>query len=131
MNSVPVEVGNTIPAISAPVADEAMAVMILSESGLISDCSEKGASLLGWTQHELIGRAIIDVIPKLASVTLLKQGRVNAYLRFLSRIGHHFELIAKDGSRATGEILFSDVQQNGVHYLLLTIQLDQSANTKC
>lgn len=124
MNSVPVEVGNTIPALSTPVTNEALAVMILSESGLISDCSEQGASLLGWAQHELIGREITEVIPKLASVTLLKQGRVNAYLRFLSRIGHHFELIGKNGNRATGEIFFSDVQQDGVHYLLLTIQLD-------
>ena len=124
MNSVPMEASNTAPIEFTPLANEALAVMILSESGLISDCSEKGASLLGWTQRELIGRAIAEVIPKLASVMLFKQGRANAYLRFLSRIGHHFELVGKNGECTTGEVFFSDVQQDGVHYLLLTIQLD-------
>ncbi len=124
MNSAPMEASNTAPIEFKPIANEAFAVMIVSEQGLIYDCSEKGASLLGWMQHDLIGRSVAEVIPKLASVTLLKQGRANAYLRFLSRIGHHFELIGKNSRRATGEIFFSDVQQDGVHYLLLTIQLD-------
>ena len=124
MNSAPMEASNTAPIEFQPIANEAFAVMIVSEQGLIYDCSEKGASLLGWMQHDLIGRSVAEVIPKLASVTLLKQGRANAYLRFLSRIGHHFELIGKNDMRTTGEIFFSDVQQEGVHYLLLTIQLN-------
>lgn len=124
MNSVPMEVSNTVPIEFKQIANETFAVMIVSEQGLIYDCSEKGASLLGWMQHDLIGRSIAEVIPKLASVTLLKQGRANAYLRFLSRIGHRFELIRKNNERTTGEIFFNDVQQEGVHYLLLTIQLD-------
>lgn len=124
MNSVPMEVSNTVPIEFKQIANETFAVMIVSEQGLIYDCSKKGASLLGWMQHDLIGRSIAEVIPKLASVTLLKQGRANAYLRFLSRIGHRFELIRKNNERTTGEIFFNDVQQEGVHYLLLTIQLD-------
>lgn len=124
MNSAPVEAGNTVSIEFKQAANEALAVMIVSEHGLICDCSEKGASLLGWLKHDLVGRPITGVIPKLTSVTLLKQGRANAYLRFLSRIGHHFELIGESGKRVTGEIFFSDVQQEGVHYLLLTIQLN-------
>lgn len=122
MNSVPMEAGNTAPIEFTPLTNEALAVMILSESGLISDCSEKGANVLGWAQSDLIGRSIAEVIPKLASVTLLKQGRAHAYLRFLSRIGHNFELVRKNGERTTGEIFFNEVQRKGVHYLLLTIQ---------
>ncbi|MBK7353257.1 MAG: PAS domain-containing protein [Nitrosomonas sp.] len=124
MNSVPLEAGNTAPIEFKQITNEAFAVMTVSEHGLIYDCSQKGANLLGWLQHDLIGRSVADVIPKLASVTLLKQGRANTYLRFLSRIGHHFELIGKNGKCVTGQISFSDVQQEGTQCLLLTIQFD-------
>lgn len=97
------------------------AALILSEDGLIQDCSKEGARLLGYIPENLINLHISKLLPKLIEIDLLKAHRINPYLRFLSRIGHQFELVEMNGDRTVGEIFFSDIENEGGHQLVVLI----------
>ncbi|MCO6427420.1 hypothetical protein [Nitrosomonas communis] len=105
------------------------AVLILSEDGLICDCNEAGANLLAGLHKNLPKLHISSLLPKLAKIELLKGERTNPYLRFLSRIGHHFEVVSMSGARFAGKLFFSDVEDCGLHRLIVMIQPVCQENT--
>lgn len=97
------------------------AVLILSEDGVIQDCSKEGAKLLGYIPNNLIKLHISKLLPKLLEIDLLKAQRINPYLRFLSRVGHQFELVEMNGKRSVGQIFFSDIDNEAGHQLVVLI----------
>ncbi len=97
------------------------AALILSEDGVIQDCSKESAKLLGYIPKNLIKLHISKLLPKLVEIELLKAQRVNPYLRFLSRIDYQFELIAMNGNRFVGQIFFSDIDNEEGHRLVVLI----------
>jgi len=97
------------------------AVLILSEDGVIQDCSKEGAKLLGYIPNNLIKLHISKLLPKLLEIDLLKAQRINPYLRFLSRIGHQFELVEMNGKRSVGQIFLSDIDNEDGHQLVVLI----------
>jgi len=102
--------------------DEA-AVFILSNDGAIIDANPEGIQLLGCSpsQSDFKQQHISNVLPKLNEVDLLEKNekRVNPYLRFLSRIGHQFEINASDGKQYGGELYFNDIDNTGEHQILV------------
>ncbi len=105
------------------------AVLILSEDGLIRDCNETGANLLGGLPKNLPRLHISRLLPKLAKIDLIKGERTNPYLRFLSRIGHPFDVVSMRGVHFSGKLFFSDVEDCGLHRLIVMIQLIYQENT--
>lgn len=105
------------------------AVLILSEDGLIRDCNEAGANLLGGLPKNLPRLHISRLLPKLAKIDLIKGERTNPYLRFLSRMGHPFEVVSMSGVHFAGKIFFSDVEDCGLHRLIVMIQPIYQENT--
>lgn len=111
--------------------DSEFAVLILSDEGVISDCNRAGANLLGGLPKNLPRIHITSVLPKLAKIELIKGARANPYLRFLSRIGHHFEVVSLNGVHFEGKLFFSDVEDGGVHRLIVMIQPAHQENILC
>lgn len=101
--------------------DGEFAVLILSEDGMIHDCNKVGESLLGDVPKNLPKLHISKLLPKLAKIDLLKEKRANPYLRFLSRIGHPFEVVSMTGKRFAGRLFFSDVENCGLHQMIVMI----------
>jgi len=89
------------------------AVLVLTEDGMIQDCNDAGEKLLGYRPGKMGRQHISGVLPRLSKINLFKGKRVNPYLRFLSRIGHPFEVIGNDSIRFSGELFFNNVENAG------------------
>ena len=104
--------------------DEA-AIFVLSENGTILEANPEGMQLLGDAQSQFHPEKhhIASIIPKLATTDLFKKDeeRVNPYLRFLSRIGHKFEIITANGKQSSCELYFNDIKSDGQYRILIRI----------
>ena len=87
-----------------------VARLTLYENGIIKECNKAGAELLGCAPNKLNWLNISTFLPKLGEVALLEGERVNPYLRFLSRIGHQFELIGMSGAHFTSHLFFNEAE---------------------
>lgn len=99
-----------------------LAVLTLDDSGLIRDCNMASAKLLGCASSILIWQHISKFLPQLSDLTLVDGERVNPHLRFLSRIGHHFEVITTSGTHFFSAVFFNDVEDFGRHCLRIIFQ---------
>lgn len=84
--------------------------LTIYENGNIKECNELGADLLGCAPTMLAWLNISTFLPRLGEVALLEGERVNPYLRFLSRVGHQFELISMSGARFTSQLFFNEAE---------------------
>lgn len=115
--------------VKADTSESEFAVLILSEDGIIRDCNKAGANLLGGWPKNLPKLHISRLLPKLTEIDLLKGERANPYLRFLSRIGHHFEVVSMSGVHFAGKLFFSDVEDCGSHRMIIMIHPVHQENT--
>lgn len=99
------------------------ATLLLSTDGLIVDVNEEGTRLLNYSMQRSDRLHVSQVLPGLAKTDLLEKGgeRVSFYLRFLSRIGHHFKVIAMNGGEFLAELYFSDLNHASGHQILIMI----------
>jgi PAS domain-containing protein len=108
---------------------EKIAVLILTEDGIIQDCNDAGAKLLGYRPGKSNRQHISEVLPRLSEIKLLKGKRVNPYLRFLSRIGHPFDVVGNNSIHFSGELFFNDLESQGQHQTVVMIHpIDQTKN---
>ena len=94
-----------------------VAVLTLYDNGIIRDCNIASAELLGCASNYLIWQHISNFLPQLMEVPLLNGETVNPYLKFLSRVGHHFEVVGTNGVRFFSTVFFNDVEDFGRHCL--------------
>lgn len=99
-----------------------LALLTLDENGIIKECNKAGAELLGCAANKLTWLNISKFLPRLGEVALLQGERVNPYLRFLSRVGHQFELIGMGGVHLTSQLFFNEAENQNPHYLRIIIQ---------
>ena len=102
------------------------AMLILSEEGKIFYANKEAGELLDLSPKQLSKLHISKVILELINMDLLEEGkkRVNAYLRFLSRIGYKFELCNLHGKRFSGVLFFNDIDLHGRHSVVVLIYPD-------
>lgn len=100
------------------------AVLILAENGMIVEANHKAEALLNISAGQLRKLHISSIISTLKKIDLLDsdEKRVNAYLRFLSRIGHKFKLRSLSGTEFSGELFFSDIQSSNQYKIAVKIQ---------
>ncbi|HBV21525.1 MAG TPA: hypothetical protein PKM20_03890 [Nitrosomonas sp.] len=97
-------------------------ILMLSEDGVILDTNDEGTRLLDFSPGQANRLHISRVVPQLAEIDLLEDGeRVNTYLRFLSRIGRHFEVIGMNGAHFSGELYFNDINTFDKHQIIVMI----------
>lgn len=99
------------------------AIFILSDGGMILESNTEGKKLLDYSADESDERHISRLLPVLTKVDLLEKGneRVNPYLRFLSRIGHLFEVTGANGRKFAGELCFNDIHYHNQHLIMIMI----------
>ncbi|MEO6118299.1 MAG: hypothetical protein ABIP37_04430 [Methylotenera sp.] len=99
-----------------------VARLTLYENGIIKECNKAGADILGCAPNTLTRLNISTFLPRLGEVALLVGERVNPYLRFLSRVGHQFEIISVSGVRYTSQLFFNEAENLSPHCLRIIIQ---------
>ena len=101
-----------------------VAMLILTEDGVIVDANHEAEELLTISSGQIHKIHISRIISALGKTDLLDSDkkRVNAYLRFLSRIGHKFKLRSLSGIEFTGELFFSDIEFINQHTVVVKIQ---------
>lgn len=97
------------------------AVLTLDVNGLIRNCNKAAAKLMKCPTSQLVWQHVSNLLPQLADTELMQNGHINPRLRFLSRIGHRFQLAMPGGGLASGRIFFSDLENAGRHNLRLII----------
>lgn len=101
--------------------DDGIAAVTLDSNGTILDCNQSASVLLNCSATKPTWLHISDIFPQLAEITLLIGESINPKLRFLSRVGYHFDVIARNGLRFVSKLYFVDIERLGEHYLRLII----------
>jgi nitrogen-specific signal transduction histidine kinase len=104
------------------LAENKEAVLTLLENGMILNCNKAGADLLGCESSKLAWQPISRLLPQLADLKLVLDEKINPYLKFLSIVGHRYEVVAMNGAHFACELFFSDVEKFGKHCLRLVMQ---------
>jgi len=92
-----------------------LAEVTLNDDGFIESCSKAATELLGCTANTLVLNHISIILPQLCGVPLVEGGRVNPYLRFLSRVGHSFEVVGLKDIHFFSAVFFNDIEGFGRH----------------
>ena len=101
-------VGNGV---TATGAGENVAALTLDQNGIICDCNSATEALFRYRRNEIVQRHVSMLLPQLAQLDLMEDGRINQHLHFLCHIGRAFLAVAQDGERFTGE-LFLNIADN-------------------
>lgn len=97
-------------------------VLTLLENGMILNCNQAGASLLGCDSSKLAWQPISRLLPQLTDLALLVDKKINPYLKFLSVVGHRYEVRAMNGTHFACKLFFSEVEEFGRHCLRIVMQ---------
>ena len=97
-------------------------VLTILENGMILNCNQAGASLLGCTPSKLKWQPVFKLLPQLAGLALVLDGKINPYLMFLSVVGHRYEVRAMNGKHFACELFFSEVEEFGRHCLRIVMR---------
>lgn len=92
-------------------------VITIYDNGIIRNCSNAAIDILGSSLDALRWRHIATFFPQLADMAIMQGGKVNPNLRFLSHIGHSFEVINRDGVAISCVLFFNEVEYLDRHYL--------------
>jgi len=108
-------------AADAALHEENTVILTLNGNGLICECNRAGCKLLGCTRNALAWQHVSRLLPQLQNSLLLKNAHLNPYLRFLSRVGHPFEVITLNGLHFYAELFFSEIENLGRQTLQVII----------
>ena len=100
------------------------AVFTLDTNGLIRNCNKAAVQLLGCNSSTLVWQPVSNILPQLAETALMQDGHINPRLRFLSRVGHRFQLIISGGKQIMGRIFLNDLENAGRHTVRLIVYPD-------
>ncbi len=109
------------------VRDKETAALTFYDNGMIRTCNKEVANLLNCSPNELIGQHITNLLPQLKEIKLIEDNKINAYLHFLSRIGHRFKVVSMNGSHFMSKLFFIDMEYLGRHYLRVILRPVQSS----
>lgn len=99
-----------------------VAMLMLNDKGMIRDCNEAAGRLFGCQPSQLVWQHISMLLPQLAETVLMQGEQINPRLRFLSRIGHRFEVATSGSAGFASELFFHSVESSGRHLLRVLIR---------
>lgn len=103
-------------------AEDSMAVLTLTDKGMIRECSVAAGRLFGCQPSQLVWQHISMLLPQLAKTVLMQGEQINPRLHFLSRIGHRFEVTCANGAGFASKLFFNSVENSGRHCLRVIIR---------
>ena len=101
--------------------DQNNAILTLNDQGMICACNSAGCKLLGCSCATISWQHVSGLLPQLQKTALLKNAHINPTLRFLSRVGHPFEVVTLNGLHFYAELFFSEIENLGKHSLQVII----------
>jgi len=101
---------------------DGMAELIINNGGMICHCNQEAGVLLNSIPRRINWLNISTILPQLKNVELVKKGTINPDLRFLSRIGHQFEVVAMNDRSFASKLYFNEVEYFGRHCLRLIMR---------
>ena len=91
--------------------------LTLDEQGMICGCNIPTGDLFGYRCGESAWGHISVLMPELASIKLMRDGQINPRLRFLSHIGHRFQLLSLGGKLFDVKFFIREIESQGRRYL--------------
>ena len=91
--------------------------LTLNEQGMICGCNIPTGDLFGYRRGQSAWGHISELVPELASIKLMREGRINPRLRFLSHIGHRFQLLSLGGKLFDVKFFIREIESQGRRYL--------------
>ena len=91
--------------------------LTLDEQGMICGCNIPTGDLFGYRLGQSAWGHISELVPELASIKLMREGRINPRLRFLSHIGHRFQLLSLGGKLFDVKFFIREIESQGRRYL--------------
>jgi len=91
--------------------------LTIYDNGMIRSCSKDATELLGCTLDKLRWRHVSTFLPQLTDMAITEGGQINPNLRYLSHIGHHFDLVDMRGTHIACALFFNEVERFDKHYL--------------
>lgn len=112
--------------------EEDVAVLTLDDRGMVRDCNRSGETLFNYRRSELVWRHVSMLLPQLVDLNLVHNGEPNPQLRFLSRVGRHFQAVTRDGERFASELFLNLLDDTGHGRLSLIVRpvADASRNVE-
>lgn len=101
--------------------DMPVAELMLTDNGIIHECNQTCEKLFGYLSREILRKHISMVLPQLAGIALMRGGKINPRLHFLTHIGHHFEAIGLGGIHFASQLFITEVDNLGKHSLRLIV----------
>lgn len=98
-------VGSAKALLHYQAAEENAATLLLDQRGMIKGCDSASEKLFGYRRGELIWKHVSMLLPQLANVEFIQDGRINPRLLFLCRIGGYFQGLSRNGERFTSDLL--------------------------
>ncbi len=95
--------------------------LTLNEQGMICGCNIPTDDLFGYRHGALAWGHISELMPELASIKLMQDGHINPRLRFLSHIGHRFQLLSLGGKLFDVKFFIREIESHGRRYLCAMI----------
>ncbi len=96
--------------------------LVLDESGLIQDCSKSVENLFGYRKGELAWQHISCLFPQFSDIALIQDGEINPKLNFISRCGHIFVAMNRQGNAIPVHLNFIRFQRDGLCTLRLILR---------
>lgn len=120
----PVGKDNAATGINSPLRAEWQEppALTLDERGMICDCSKAGEKLFGYPRQDMVWQHVSTLLPELSEIQLVKNGKFNPQLGFLSHCGHHFRTINRLGSIFMSELHFVLLNDADKHSVRMIVQ---------
>ena len=84
---------------------------------MIRGCTIPTGDLFGYRRGASVWGHISELMPELAAINLMRDGQINPRLRFLSHIGHRFQLLSFGGKLFDVKFFIRDIENNSRRYL--------------
>lgn len=91
--------------------------LTLNQQGMICGCNILTGDLFGYRRGTSAWGHISELMPELAAIKLMRDGQINPRLRFLSHIGHRFQLLSLSGTLFDVKFFIREIENQGRRYL--------------
>jgi PAS domain S-box-containing protein len=97
-------------------------VLLLDEAGMIKDCNKSVERLFGYRLSELAWQHVSRLFPQLSGAALIQKGQVNPKIGYISRCGHIFHGLDKQGNAVPAEMTLIRLEHDGLCTLRLILR---------